>query len=57
MEALEHRWEIGLDAVQREEFLVELGIALLAVPTESVFLVAKATTLDHQADRIRAALR
>jgi hypothetical protein len=57
VEALEHGREIGLDALQREELLVELVIATFAEPDEAVLFLRQALAFDHEPDRIRHPLR
>src|SRR5690606_6782967 len=57
VEAIEHRREILLDVAQGEEFLVQLVVAVLAVPQQAVLLVRQALAFDHQADRAGHALR
>src|SRR5690348_13230405 len=54
--ALEHRRELGFDVGEFEEFLVQLVIAALAVPLQSVTLTRRAPPFDDQTDSVGESL-
>src|SRR5271170_6156033 len=56
-EALEHRRELLLDVGQREELLVQLLAAALAVPLKAIQFPRLARALDDQTHRVRWPLR
>src|SRR5690606_12383802 len=56
VEAIEDRREVVLDVLELEELLVQLVVALFAVPQQAVLLARQALAFDHQADRAFGAL-
>src|SRR5687767_14274432 len=56
-EAIEYGRELGFDVGDLDEFFVELGAAVFAVPLEAVELARPARTLDDQAHGVGRATR
>src|SRR4051794_5604915 len=56
-ETIEHRRQLRFDVRDLDELLVELRVAVLAVPLEPVTLALAAHAFDHEADGVRGAAR